>query len=162
MGPNSVIKAIEEFRAAGHIRHIGVSGHWVKEVQARIIREYPFEAVLCPVGIINLAYDYSFVDTVLPVARERGMAVLAMKVLGAGRAKNARSIEPYIRYSLGQDIDTAVVGVDSITQLEENVRIAKRALPAPTDVEIADILSEAREITQEWDEGEFDYVKGYV
>ncbi len=162
MGPNSVIKAIEEFRAAGHIRHIGVSGHWVKDVQARIIQEYPFEAVLCPVGIINLAYDYSFVDSVLPIARERGMAVLAMKILGAGRAKNARSVEPYFRYTLGQDIDTAVVGVDSIAQLEENVRIAKRAQRAPTDSEIAAILSEAREITQEWDEGEFDYVKGYM
>src|SRR5688572_11342537 len=80
MSPNSVIQAVEEFRAAGHIRHVGVSGHWVRDVMARIVQEYPFEAVLFPAGLFNIAYDYSFLDTVLPLARERDMAVLGMKI----------------------------------------------------------------------------------
>src|SRR5204862_434771 len=84
----------------------------------------------------------------------------AMEVLGAGRAKLAASVEPYIRYTLGQDIDTAVIGVDNIAQLEENVRIAKTDRPAPTTAEIDSLLSEARSITQGWDDEEFDYVKG--
>src|SRR5687768_1465216 len=67
MAPNSVLKAMEEMRDGGHVRHIGVSGHWVKEVMARLIQEYPFEAVLFPVGLFNRAYAYSFVDTVLPI-----------------------------------------------------------------------------------------------
>ncbi len=159
--PNSVLKAVEQLKAAGTIRFAGVSGHWVKDVQARLIQEYAFDAVLCPVGIVNLAYNYSFVETVLPVARDRGMAVLAMKVFAAGRVKLARSIEPYLRYALSQDVDTAVIGVDSIAQLEESVRIAKSPLAPLSDEEIASLLPEAREITQSWDDGEFGYVEGY-
>src|SRR5439155_27197663 len=94
VAPNSVLKAMEELKGAGSIRHIGVSGHWVRDVMARLIQEYPFEAVLFPVGLFNTAYAYSFVDTVLPVARERNMAVLGMTAYAAGRVKHARSVEP--------------------------------------------------------------------
>jgi aryl-alcohol dehydrogenase-like predicted oxidoreductase len=162
MAPDSVLKAIEEYRAAGHIRHVGVSGHWVKHVMRRILGEYDFEAVLFPVGLFNIAYNYSFLEEVLPFARERGMAVLGMKVFGAGRVKVARSIEPYLRYSLNLPIDTAVIGVDSIAQLEQNLRLVKGDLPPLTQEEIAALLPEAREITQAWDEGEFDFVQHYL
>jgi aryl-alcohol dehydrogenase-like predicted oxidoreductase len=161
MAPNSVLKAIEEFLSAGHIRHIGISGHWAKDVMARIIQEFPFEAVLFPVGLFNLAYDYSFVDTVLPIARERGMAVLGMKVMGAGRIKKARSIEPYLRYSLNLPIDTAVIGVDTIEQLESNVMVAKGALDPLSEAEELGLYPEAIAITQSWDDGEFAWVDGY-
>lgn len=161
MAPHSVLKAIEEFRDAGHIRHIGVSGHWVKDVQARIIQEYPFDAVLFPAGLFNLAYQYNFLETVLPVARARNMAVLGMKIYGAGRIQHVQSIEPYLRYSLNQDIDTAIIGCDSIAQLEQTVRIVK-SRPSPlTEKEIAELLPEAVAVTQSWDEGQFSWVEGY-
>jgi uncharacterized protein len=161
MGPNSVLKAIEEYRAAGHVRYVGVSGHWVKDVMARIIREYPFDAVLFPIGLFNAAYGYSFLETVLPVARERGMAVLGMKVFGAGRVKKARSIEPYLRYSLNQAVDTAVIGFDSIDQLEQTVRIVKGEPEPLTDAEERALYPEALEATQSFDELEFDWVCHY-
>jgi aryl-alcohol dehydrogenase-like predicted oxidoreductase len=161
MAPNSVLRAVEEFRAAGRIRHVGISGHWAKDVMARIIQEYRFEAVLFPVGLFNLAYGYSFVETVLPIARERGMAVLGMKVMGAGRIKLARNIEPYLRYSLGLPIDTAVIGVDNIAQLEENIRIAKQDAGPLGEYEQQALYPEAIEITQSWDAGEFSWVDGY-
>ncbi len=130
MAPNSVLKAIEELRASGQIRHVGVSGHWAKDVMARIIQEYPFEAALFPVGLFNIAYGYSFIDTVLPVARERGMAVLGMKVMAAGRVKHAKSAGPYLRYSLNLPIDTAVVGMDSISPVGSQCTGGKER-PAP-------------------------------
>src|SRR5262249_6452680 len=51
LAPNSVLKAVEEFQAAGHIRYVGISGHWVKDVMARFIQEVPFDAALFPVGL---------------------------------------------------------------------------------------------------------------
>jgi aryl-alcohol dehydrogenase-like predicted oxidoreductase len=161
MAPNSVLKAVEEFRAAGHIRHVGISGHWVRHLMARIIQEYPFDAALFPAGLFNIAYDYSFFENVLPPARERNMAVLGMKIYGAGRIKQARSLEPYLRYSLNQPIDTAIIGVDSIPQLQQTIRVVK-SRPAPlSPEEMAALLPEARAITQEWDEGQFAFVEGY-
>lgn len=162
MSPNSVLRALEECRDAGQIRHIGVSGHWVKHIQARLIQEYPFEAVLFPAGFFNIAYGYSFVDEVLPIARSRGMAVLGMKVLAAGRVKLAKSVEPYLRYSLTSPIDTAVIGVDSIDQLETMVRVAKSDIEPLSESERRELLAEAIDVTQQWDDGEFNWVKGYL
>jgi aryl-alcohol dehydrogenase-like predicted oxidoreductase len=161
MAPNSVLRAMEEMKEAGHIRHIGVSGHWVKHVMARMIREYPFEAALFPIGLFNQAYGYSFVEEVLPIARERNMAVLGMKVYAAGRVKRARSVEPYLRYSLNLPIDTAVLGMDTIEQLEQNVRIATSNPPALAEEEQRALFSEALEATKTFDPGEFNWVSGY-
>ncbi len=161
MAQNSVLKAVEEMKAAGHIRHIGVSGHWVRDVQAQMLEEYPFEAVLFPAGIFNLAYKYNFLETVLPVARKHNMAVLGMKIYGAGRVKKAASLAPYLRYSLHQDVDTLVIGMDTPAHVEATVRLIKANPPALTAAEIAATLPEAIAITQEWDEHEFSWVQGY-
>jgi aryl-alcohol dehydrogenase-like predicted oxidoreductase len=161
LAPNSVLKAVEEMKAARHIRHIGISGHWVKDVMAQILTEYDFEAVLFPIGLFNHAYDYRFVDTVLPVARQRNMAVFGMKVFGAGRVKHAASIEPYLRHALHVPVDSMIIGSDSIRQLEGKVRIIKSGPPALTDAERAALVPEAIAITQEWDMEEFNWVSGY-
>jgi len=127
----------------------------------RILAEFPFDAVLFPIGLFNLAYGYSFVDTVLPLARQRGMAVMGMKVFGAGRVKHAASIEPYLRYSLNLPVDTMVIGCDSIAQLEQTVRVVKSQPPPLTAVEQAALFPECRRITQAWDKGEFNWVSHY-
>ena len=161
MSPNSVLKAIEEFRAAGHVSYVGISGHWVRGVMSRILRDFQFDAALFPTGLFNIAYDYSFIETVLPMARELGMAVSGMKILGAGRVKRAASIEPYLRYSMNLPIDSMVIGCDSVAQLEQTVRIIMSDSPQLTNSELEHLLPEALNITQEWDEGEFPWVNGY-
>ena len=84
-----------------------------------------------------------------------------MKIYGAGRIKHAVSLEPYLRYSLNLPIDTAVIGVDSIAHLEQTVRIVKSAPPPLTEAEQEALIPEALAITQEWDDGEFNFVQGY-
>jgi len=159
---DGVVRAIREYRDAGRIRFIGVSGHWYRASMERMLRECPLDAVLCPVGLFNLAYGYDYVDTVIPLARERGMAVMGMKVFGAGRVKHAASIEPYLRYSQNLDLDSMVIGCESIRQLEQMIGIIKsdpQPLPAP---EQQALFEECRRITQSWDAGEFNWVSHYV
>ena len=162
MSRPSVLDAMEKLRDEGLVRNIGVSGHWVKHVLQRIIMEYPFDAVICPAGLFNVAYNYTFHDTVMATARERGMAILGMKVYGAGRVKHARSIEPYLRYSLHQPVDTLIVGADSVAQIEETVRIASSNPPPLTPEELAGLLPEAIEVTQEFGDGEFRWISHYL
>jgi aryl-alcohol dehydrogenase-like predicted oxidoreductase len=162
MARPSVLDAMEKLRDQGVVRHIGVSGHWVKHVLQRIITEYPFDAVICPIGLFNVAYNYTFHDTVIATARERGMAILGMKVYGAGRVKHARSIEPYLRYSLHQPVDTLIVGADSVAQIEETVRIAASNPPPLTSEEMTALLPEAVAITQEFGDGEFRWISHYL
>jgi len=162
LGGDGVLRAIHEYRDAGRIRFVGVSGHWYRASMERLIRECPLDAVLCPVGLFNLAYGYGYIDTVLPLARERGLAVMGMKVFGAGRVKHAASIEPYLRYSQNLDLDSMVIGCESIDQLEQMIRIIK-AEPAPLPVsEQPALFEECQRVTQSWDVGEFNWVKHYV
>lgn len=162
MARPSVLDAMEKLRDEGRVRFIGVSGHWVKHVLQRIITEYPFDAVICPAGLFNVAYKYTFHDTVIAEARSRGMAVMGMKVFGAGRVRHARSIEPYLRYSLHQPVDTLIVGADSIRDIEEAVHIAASNPPPLSEEEIADMIPEAIAVTQEFGPGEFRWISHYL
>ena len=153
--------AMEEYKSAGHIRFVGVSGHWYRHNMERIIAEFPFDAVLFPIGLFNLAYRYTYVDTVLPLARQHGMAVMGMKVFGAGRVKHAVSIEPYLRYSMNLPVDSMVIGCDSIAQLEATVRVVKSRPPPLSVPEQEALFPECRRITQSWDKGEFNWVSHY-
>lgn len=161
LNPRGVLRAMEEYRAAGRLRFIGVSGHWYRHNMERILREYPFDAVLCPVGLFNLAYQYSYLDAVVPVARARGCAVLGMKVFGSGRVKHAASIEPYLRYSLHLAVDSLVIGCDSIAQLEQTVNILQSSPPPLPPAEQEALFPECRRITQSWDRGEFNWLRHY-
>ncbi len=161
LGRDSVLDALREAREAGRIRFLGVSGHWFKDSMETLIREADLDAILLPVGLFNRAYGYSYFDAVVPAARERGMAVLGMKVFGAGRVKHAASIEPYLRYSLHQDVDSLVIGCDSIAQLEASVRAVKCEPPPLRDAELPGLEAEALAITRSWDKGEFDWVRHY-
>ena len=161
LGRDSVLYALREAREVGRIRFLGVSGHWFKDSMETLIREADLDAILVPVGLFNRAYGYSYFDAVVPAARERGMAVLGMKVFGAGRVKHAASIEPYLRYSLHQDVDSLVIGCDSIAQLEATVRVVKSEPPPLRDAELPGLEAEALAITRSWDKGEFDWVRHY-
>ncbi len=157
-----VLKALHEYRDAGHIRHIGVSGHWYKHNMARVIQELDLDAALMPVGLFNEAYNYSYVNEVIPVARKHGLAVMGMKIMGAGRVKHVADVSPYLRFAINQDFDTAVIGCESIEQLEQNVRLIK-SNPAPLSRPEAEALfDEAKAVTQQWDPLEFNWVQHYI
>ncbi|MEP6754464.1 MAG: aldo/keto reductase [Chthonomonadales bacterium] len=158
---HSVLEAMQELKAAGKIRHIGVSGHWVRQIQCHLLREFPFEAVLFPIGLFNEAHNYSFLTTTLPTAKSLGIATLGMKVFGVGRVKHTADVEPYLRFGMQADVDSMVIGCDSIAQLEQTVGMIKSYPPPLTADEVRSFYPEALRVTQEWDAGEFDWVSGY-
>jgi predicted aldo/keto reductase-like oxidoreductase len=67
-------------------------------------------------------------------ARRRGMGIIAMKVSARGRFFTDGGItrmDDLLTYALSQDVDVAIVGMENLTQLEDNVRIAKHFTPMP-------------------------------
>lgn len=146
LGPNGAVKAIEEFRSAGQIRFVGVTGHRNPEILTRAMREYDFDTLLTSLGATHAAVR-PFYDTVMPVAIERGVGVLGMKVMTFALLKD--HAETALRYVLGLDgVAAAVVGVDDIGQLEKNVAVARACEPL-TDSETTQLLATARALYSE-------------
>jgi len=146
-GPNGALKAIEEHIRAGSVRFAGVAGHSNPEILARALREYPpFATVLASLGPIHAAVR-PFHEKLIPVARELGVGVLGMKVMGWGLLH--RVAEDSLRFVIGLDgVSAALVGMDSVEQLERNVAVAceRRAL---TDAERSVLLKAAGRTARE-------------
>lgn len=142
-GPDGALRTIEEYREAGSVRFIGVTGHRYPGLLAKALREYPFDTILVSLGAMQAAVR-PFYDTVMPVARERGVGVVGMKVMAHGWFGEAGLAEDALRFVMGRDgVATALVGVDDVEQLEQNVRVARENRPL-TDAEQQSLLEEVR------------------
>jgi len=133
-GPDGVVRALEEAKAQKLVRFAGVTGHANTPALVEWLRRYPFDTVLTVVNACDVHHPDSFVRRVLPVARERGTAVIAMKVPAYGKVLNPSrgvTMREALHYALSQPgVACGIVACDSIAQLEENVALA-RELSAP-------------------------------
>lgn len=124
--------ALEAFlaaKASGFARHIGVTGHHDPKVLLKAVRELPVETVLLPVNIAEGVLG-GFMTEVIPEARRRKMGVIGMKVLGQGTLLDAGFSAPeLLRYSLSQDIDTAILGCSTREEVYANADVAASFTP---------------------------------
>lgn len=151
-GPKGAIKAFETAKRNKLVKWIGVSGHKNPTILSRALDLFPFDTVLMPVNPAEYHYR-PFLDEILPKAEKKGMGVLGMKVFSRGtcvKIYGIELIEKCLRFALAQPISAAVVGCDTIEQLEMNVRIA-RAFQPLTKTEQENLIDRvkyyARELT---------------
>ncbi len=126
-GPDGAIEAFVEAKKKGMVRFIGVTGHQDPAIIKRCIDMFEFDTVLIPINPAEAAFN-SFLEGVVPTAKEKGMGIIGMKVYFRGFAAKLpwySTMEPFFRFALSQAISTAVIGCDSVEQLEENVRFAR-------------------------------------
>jgi predicted aldo/keto reductase-like oxidoreductase len=125
-GVGGAYEAFAEAKDKGLVRFIGITGHHDPSVIKKCVEQYDFDTVLMPVNPAEPHYR-SFITEVVPVANERRMAIIGMKVYLRGLAAKLPgfdSVGPFYRFALSHQISTAVIGCDDIAQLEENVRFA--------------------------------------
>ena len=141
---DGAVAALEEARAQGMVRFIGITCHARPEILAHALREYPFDTVLCALGMVD--HLVSAADKfLLPVARERKAAVIAMKVLGHGTFPN---VERGLRYSLGlPGVSLAIVGMDTPEQIDQNVEIVADFKPL-TALEYEELVDDVRPLLE--------------
>lgn len=116
-----VCAALASAREAGKVRHIGVTGHRDPRWVARALGEFDFATALVPVNPLDTQHR-SFTRDLLPLARRKGVAVIAMKVLAGGHLPQARpevAVGDLVRYALAQPgVCVAVPGVDRVEHWE--------------------------------------------
>lgn len=126
-----VLAAALQAQKEGKCRFVGVTGHADPEVVAACLQDHRFDTVLVPVNCADPLW-LSFVTGVLPVARARGTAVVAMKVFASGRllAPGSKvSAAECLRWSLSQDVAVAVPGCRTVAELETDAAAVRPFRP---------------------------------
>jgi aryl-alcohol dehydrogenase-like predicted oxidoreductase len=145
LGPNGSLEAFVKAKKEGKVRHIGFTGHRDPQVHLKLLHgAAEWESIQMPINLIDPHY-LSFIVNVLPEARKKGLGVLAMKsnAMGAIGRNNVARIEDCLRFTLSQNIDALVSGVETVAQLEANVQTASTMKPM-TKPEIDAMLSATR------------------
>lgn len=157
------LEALLEAKEQGMIKHISISGHTNPRVQLEAIERFPFDSALVALSAADHLI-YSFAHEFLPKANEKGVAVIGMKVMALG--KLAPWYEKALQYTFSLPISTAIVGMESMAQLEQNLAIAKSFKPM-TELEQLEFLKEIAHLatpdvlrwkTTDWVSGEW-YVR---
>jgi hypothetical protein len=128
---NGAIKALEKARDEKLVRFLGITGHRDPHVLRKGIERYRFDSILMALNAAD-RHHQSFIEHLLPTAVEKGLAIIGMKIPARGRIfreDGITSMRDAMRYVLTLPVSTIVVGISTLADLEENVRIAREFEP---------------------------------
>jgi uncharacterized protein len=122
------LKAIAKLKDEKVIGHFGISGHSGAAILMDAIRRFDPDAVLT-VFPCTRDDEGRYEEELLPLARERKMGVIAMKMVRHARNADLKGSD-LIRYALGLDgICCGIVGLDTEAHLRENLKMATSFKP---------------------------------
>lgn len=132
-GKGGAIEAVERAKADGRVRFVGITGHHDPAVLVEAMRRYPVDTVLCAMNPAD-GRRMPFLTTVVPEARRRGVGIVGMKIMGAGRllADGAATAAELVRYA-ASFADTSIVGCSSVEEVRENLAAARGGGAMGTD-----------------------------
>src|ERR1700691_2443129 len=147
------MEALLEARDQKIVRYLGITGHYRPDALMEAIHRHPFDTILMAVNAAD-PHHYSFSEQLLPLAVEKQMGIIGMKVPARGRILSSWTPPPIeqqkhswegmaiqattggtldmrqaMYYSLSLPVSTVIIGCDSIPQLEENVQLARDVTP---------------------------------
>ncbi|HYK92063.1 MAG TPA: aldo/keto reductase [Acidobacteriota bacterium] len=142
---HSAREAFERLRAQGAIRYIGVTGH-SSRVLADALEDYPYDCALITLNAAQAVMDNpEDLDRFFRVAKAKEVGVIAMKVVARGALiKQGLGIRQLLPYVLSFPVSTAIVGISTVSHLEENVRVACAFNKPLSEKEMVEIRAAAR------------------
>ncbi len=146
------MEALLEAREQKMVRFLGVTGHHRPDSLSEALRRQAFDCILLALNAADV-HHFSFAKELLPMAVDRQMGIIGMKITGRGRILSSWTPPPLERqkylwegvvvasrpgaidmreamyYTLSLPVSTVIIGCDSVAQLEENVRLAREFTP---------------------------------
>jgi aryl-alcohol dehydrogenase-like predicted oxidoreductase len=146
------MEALLEMKEQKVVRNLGITGHYRPESLMECIHRYPFDCILMALNAAD-THHYSFNDGLLPLAVEKEMGIIGMKVPARGRLLTSYEVPSLdqqkhswegmviadrpgplkmrdaMYYTLSRPVSTVIIGCDNIAQLEENVQLARDFTP---------------------------------
>ena len=151
-GDTGPMAALEKAKKDGLTRFVGITGHNRPEKFAKVIAARDIDAMMNAVNVVD-RHTYAFEDLVWPAARKKNVGLVAMKVFGGGivTCKMPEALrEASLRFALSvPGVATAVLGMRTEKELEQNVAWAKAFKPLSKDEAIA-LKKETVALAKEW------------
>ncbi len=146
------MEALIEMQEQGVVRYLGLTGHYRPDALIDTINRHPFDCLLMSLNAAD-PHLYSFQEKLLPLAVEKQMGIIGMKVPSRGRLLSSwtppsleaqkhswegsaiatrpgvMTMQQAMQYALTHPVSTVIIGCDNIAQLEENVHIARNFTP---------------------------------
>jgi aryl-alcohol dehydrogenase-like predicted oxidoreductase len=129
------MRAALEAQQAGKVRFIGFTGHKDPRIHLKMLRKpHQWDVSLMPINAMDALYR-SFLEEVVPVCHEMGVAPMGMKGLGGGYPSGSLvengilTAEEGYRFALSQPIASQVMGIKSLDQLYENIKMVRSFVP---------------------------------
>ena len=66
------------------VRYLGITGHYRPDALIECIKRHPFDTILMAMNAAD-PHHYSFNEELLPLAVEKQMGIIGMKIPGRGR-----------------------------------------------------------------------------
>ena len=131
--PVGALEAFEAARKAGKCRFIGFTGHADPDYNVEMLRRYGrFDTVLMPLHVTDTVH-LSFEKNALPVAVEKGVGILGMKIFGNAFLLRGFGVRDCLSYTLSLPVHAVTLGFSTIGQLEDDVRVAQRFKPLSSE-----------------------------
>jgi hypothetical protein len=147
-GKGGALEALIHAREQKMVRYLGVTGHSDPEVLMECIRRFDFDQILMAVNAAD-AHHRSFTEHLLPMAVDKQMGIIGMKIPARGRILTSwqpdkshdsgwnqpapkpgvLAMKEALYFTLSLPVSTVIIGCDSIAQLEENVQLARDFTP---------------------------------
>jgi aryl-alcohol dehydrogenase-like predicted oxidoreductase len=165
------MEALLEMQEQKVVRHLGITGHYRPEALIECIKRHPFDTILMAMNAAD-PHHYSFNEQLLPLAVERQMGIIGMKIPGRGRilstwtpppleqqkhswegmvlapTPGTLSMREALYYTLSRPVSTVIIGCDTIAQLEENVQLSREFTPL-SDKQVAELVAKAEPVSKQ-------------
>jgi len=146
------MEALLQMQEQKVVRFLGVTGHYRPEALIDALNRHPFDTILMALNAAD-THIHSFTDQLLPLAVEKQMGIIGMKVPARGRLLSSwtppslerqqhswegsaiatrsgvMNMSQAMHFTLSHPVSTVIIGCDNIAQLEENVQIARDFTP---------------------------------
>lgn len=138
IAPGGALEALMEAKAAGKIRHIGITAHAIAVFERALELDW-VETVMFPYNIVE-----SQCEQLLPVCREKNIGFIAMKPLAGGAIEDGEAAMRYI--AANELVTIAIPGMYNADEVRQNAAAGANSEPLNED-ELARVAKIKSELT---------------
>lgn len=134
-GKDGAIEALRKAKDEKITRFLGITGHFDPDVLIDGINRFDFDTILMALNPSD-PHLLPFQTRLLPLANQKKMGIIAMKIPARGRlfrTGGITSMKDAMTYVLSKPVHTVIVGCDNVKHVEENVQIAREFQPLSAD-----------------------------